>query len=286
MSEATFRAVAQATASETGQMPSVSGALSLVVLVAAVVLGGVWSFESWASTSERMKSVMRERGTQTGRSALLLGATGATGANVLKELVARDAWTRVVVLSRRDLPDIASDKVEVVVVPDLAAGPIPAARLAGIDHFFNCIGTTRSKAGSADAFQAIEQGISESVAAAAAEAGVKTASVISAQGASPGRTWAPKWKLAHPFFYGAVMGEKELTLDRFPRATVFRPGMLHRTEGPASALGGLLPRLKVSVLAKAMLADAETAAPPVESDKEPKLFVSGNSVITKLASSL
>ncbi len=82
---------------------------------------------------------------------------------------------------------------------------------------------------------------------------------------------------------GKCMGLKEKTaIDNFPRATLFRPGMLHRglTDRPIEKYLGFLPALDVGLLAKAMVNDAEST--PVAGTEEPH-FVSGNGTITALA---
>ena len=162
-----------------------------------------------------------------GRVALVLGATGATGSKLLEELVSRDAWSKVITIGRR-APDLQHEKIHPVIVEDIAkeGTEIDPAHCEGADHYFNCIGTTRAKAGGAKGFYAIEVGISEKVAQAANKAGIKNASVISAQGAH--LSLGPPW--FHPLYYGRCMGLKEMTLkDKdFERVTLFRPGMLDR----------------------------------------------------------
>ncbi|GBG27248.1 Protein FMP52, mitochondrial [Hondaea fermentalgiana] len=239
---------------------------------------------AYARQGDEKMSEFRQHERRQGRTALLIGATGATGSKVLQELVDREDWTKVVVIGRRD-PKVQSEKVTSIVMDMLDKdAKIDTASLHGIDHFFNCIGTTRADAGSADKFHDIEVGISERVAKAAKEAGISHASVVSAQGADPDRSFAPKW--FHPLFYGKTIGLKEraLTSQGFPRVTIFRPGMLMRPDASRTlekVAGAILPSLDVALLARAMVNDAETTPPPATSE-EPVIF-SGNSLIKKLA---
>uniref|UniRef100_A0A7S3PQK1 NAD(P)-binding domain-containing protein n=1 Tax=Aplanochytrium stocchinoi TaxID=215587 RepID=A0A7S3PQK1_9STRA len=99
--------------------------------------------------------MFRERVKTGGRSALLLGSTGATGKYVLKELLERDEWTRIVLVGRRAPTDLKVDdagKQVDVIIADLVKPLVELtsddlAKLQGVDHVFNCIGTTRAKAG-------------------------------------------------------------------------------------------------------------------------------------------
>mmetsp|Transcript_3734 Transcript_3734/g.7240 ORF Transcript_3734/g.7240 Transcript_3734/m.7240 type:complete len:232 (-) Transcript_3734:48-743(-) len=219
---------------------------------------------------------------EMGRVAVVLGGTGATGSQVVAELVQRPAWSRVIAIGRRPVPEDEGGKITNVVVPNLsdADSTVDASAFEGADTLFNCIGTTRSSAGSADKFHQIEVDTSAKVAAAAKDAGVKQALVVSAQGASPDRSFAPKW--FHPLFYGKTMGLKEKAVQEngFERTVIFRPGMLDREQTDRTMekiIKSIIPSLKVSLLAKAMVNVAEST---VTIDKP---MITGNSAITSLA---
>ena len=77
------------------------------------------------------------------------------------------------------------------------------------DIFFNCIGTTKKKAGGPDQFYEIEYGISNEAARVASKSNIQHASLISAGGANH-NLWAKKW--IHPLFYIKTMGKKEQTI--------------------------------------------------------------------------
>lgn len=227
----------------------------------------------------------REHVQRQGRSALLVGATGATGSKILQELINRGDWSRVVVISRRD-PGVQSEKVETIIVKDMKNDAIDVDKIRGLDHLFVATGTTRDAAGSADAFRDIEVGIPENIAKASKEAGISHASVVSAGGANPDISFAPKW--FHPLWYTKCLGLKEraITQQGFSRVSIFRPGLLAREgsdRAAEKALAYIMSSLDVGLLAKAMVNDAETTPPP-STPEEPSIFT-GNSLIKKLAAS-
>jgi len=266
---------------ETEELGCMQSAFALSSVGIAVLVAVIFAFGEEMSAATTKDSA-REHVRVGGRSALLIGATGATGQFVLQELLERDEWTKVVVVHRSHV-DAEHEKLQVVVVPDMAAdGALPEEMLR-VDHFFNCIGTTRAAAGGAEGFKRIEVGITSNVARAARNAGVKSASVISAQNAAPNRKNMPSW--FHPLYYGQTIGQKENAMcdAGFLRLTIFRPGMLERpgsTRTMEKMIGGLLPSLHVKKLAKAMVDDAESTQ--VKEHEQPKIL-SGNSVISNLA---
>ena len=106
-------------------------------------------------------------------------------------------------------------------------------------------------------------------------AGIKHASVISAQGANA-NIFAVDW--IHPLLYVQSMGRKELTVTEkatFERVSIFRPGMLDRMKADRALekiFLGLLGGLRVDALARGMLSDAEAGDPLDERAKEPVIY--------------
>ena len=177
--------------------------------------------------------------------AVVLGATGATGRQVVKCLLRR-GWN-VTAISRRHFEYFESET--------------PPLELHLKDAVFNCLGTTRGQAGSAEAFVDVEVGLTEHVSSVAKEAGVGHMSVVSAQGANKD-VWAVSW--IHPLLYTRTLGEKEEAVKskQFLSVSIFQPGMLERLVGDRTAeniITWLLPSvaLKVDALALAMVKDAE-----------------------------
>ncbi|XP_064391120.1 uncharacterized protein LOC135338955 [Halichondria panicea] len=196
-------------------------------------------------------------------AAVVIGATGATGKCLVQTLLAaKDKVAKVTILGRRKLEsiegvDVSQEESEgrlVQHVQDLdeVTGEKVKELCTGSHVFFNCLGSTRAKAGSADAFRHIDLEIPVQLAKAACEAGVPHCSVVTSQGANP-NSW---------FLYTQVKGqvENELKGVGFSYTTVFRPGVLRRSgEEPRFGEKLLLMLIKgmpVSLLAEAMFHDA------------------------------
>jgi oxidoreductase len=156
-----------------------------------------------------LKYIRREFVNAPGRTAVVIGATGATGSKVLDLLLARAEWEKVVVVSRRPVPQQHEKLVMVVTELDDESLVKTKEHWKGATNVFNCIGTTRKQAKSAKAFVAVEVGITESTTRIAKEAGVLHYSVVSAQGAS---TKLPAVSWFHPFLYTNTMGRKQQTV--------------------------------------------------------------------------
>ncbi len=170
----------------------------------------------------------------SGRTALIAGATGLVGGHCLEELLARDEYTRVVALTRRDLA-VRHDKLVAVDVnfdrlrehrDDLVA-----------DDVYCCLGSTIKKAGSQRRFREIDYGYNLAVAQGAQLGGAKQILLVSSVGASPdART-----------FYLQVKGELEAAISMLPYRAhhVFRPSVLvgRRAESrPLESVGSALFR--------------------------------------------
>ena len=199
------------------------------------------------------------------KKAILIGATGATGKQLLRQLLDSDHWDGITTITRRPVLDgQGHGKLHEVVVDSFEDLSSTKDDWHGHDFFFNCIGTTRGKAGGAKQFVDIEFGISLGAAELASGAGIPHASVISASGANS-NGWAPEW--IHPLLYAKTIGQKEETLTKhfsFKNVTIFRPGMLIRHYDGESAMQRFFNSsslgLPVSLLASAMKRDAESLA--------------------------
>eukprot|EP00924_Labyrinthula_sp_SR-Ha-C_P003636 maker-scaffold_3-snap-gene-1.48-mRNA-1 protein AED:0.09 eAED:0.09 QI:346/0.75/0.8/1/1/1/5/462/278 len=224
---------------------------------------------------------------------LVIGGTGATGRHVVKNLLERDAWKKVICVGRSafdptkykfDLTDAQSNKLENVVVEDVKDDMESVKeKFDGVDSVFNCIGTTRKIAGSAKKFVEIEFGISDKLAQVAEEAKVPHISILAAQGAN---SKVPAVNFVHPLLYTNTMGRKQDTaLTRnFQEISIFQPGMLKRgeTKRLMEKLTAVLPSLEVEKLAKVMVLDAENIPQKKEDDKKNNpIFYSGSNIITQ-----
>ncbi|KAF9233834.1 hypothetical protein BU15DRAFT_79693 [Melanogaster broomeanus] len=167
-----------------------------------------------------------------GKSALLLGATGATGKKLLGELLASNEWTRVGEYGRRVSAPPASSpgKLEQKVIDfeNLDAAGLKDGRW---DVVFVTLGTTRAAAGSAEMFEKIDREYVVNACKAAKTddpAHEQRVVYLSSGGSSP----------SSPFLYPRSKGLTELALARLGYADtiVFRPGLLKNAERPDKRL--------------------------------------------------
>lgn len=195
----------------------------------------------------------------SGRTAIIAGATGLVGQEILKRLLADPSVTAVHSLGRRaaviEAPKLTSHVVDFKQQPEL----VPA------DELYLAIGTTIKDAGSQAAFRSIDFDANLAVAKAALSAGVKRVGLVSAMGADPKSS----------VFYSRVKGELESALAQLPfeNLVIARPSMLvgdRNTLGQAErrgeifamkvqkVLGWLIPAnyqpIKAEAVATALLA--------------------------------
>ena len=157
---------------------------------------------------------------KTGHSALIAGASGLVGGECLKLLLASDAYTEVVVLTRRDLGAPARHRKVRQVECDFASfGDV--ARELRAEHVFCALGTTIRKAGSQAKFREVDFEYPERIADITLRNGATHFSLVSALGASR----------ASPFFYSRVKGELEDTLRAmgWPSLCFVRPSVIAGT---------------------------------------------------------
>jgi uncharacterized protein YbjT (DUF2867 family) len=147
--------------------------------------------------------------------ALLAGATGAVGARLLELLLARHDGTRVLAIGRRAPPlehaRLESLHAELEELPQALAGQT-------CDLAFCCLGTTMRRAGSQEAFRAVDLAGVVAFATAARAAGARFFGLVSAAGADP----------AARNFYLRTKGEAEARVAAlaFPSLAIMQPGLL------------------------------------------------------------
>jgi len=190
------------------------------------------------------------------RTALVVGATGLVGRQLVRLLLDHPGYREVKVAARRALA-AAQRKLTPLVADPLDPSGL-GERLAAEDVFC-ALGTTRSKAGSKQAFRAVDFELVVAFARAAKEHGAKRFLLVSAMGADA----------RSRVFYNRVKGEAEDALAGmgFEVLHVFRPSLLlgHRDErrlgeGLAQATFGRLARFMVGPLRKARPVPAEVVA--------------------------
>jgi len=157
-----------------------------------------------------------------GQSALLIGATGAVGKNVLKELLSSTHFTRVGEYGRRVTPlnSITTGK-EKLEQKEIDFEKVDEAGLKDgkWDVVFITLGTTRANAGSAAAFEKIDREyVINSARAAKSDSSTQRLVYVSTAGANP----------TSRFLYPKSKGLTELGLAGlgYSDTIVFRPGFL------------------------------------------------------------
>ena len=218
--------------------------------------------------------------------AIIIGGTGATGKQLLIQLIRNQNCELVTSIGRRPVLDgEKNDKLMDIVVDSLFKLTATNKYWKNNDVFFNCIGTTRQRAGGSKEFINIESGISNEAAKMAANAKIPHASLISAKGANH-KIWAKDW--IHPLLYMKTIGQKEQTIISnfsFNSVSIFKPGMLIRLRGKQtwfedfSELKGF--GLRVDTLASAMIHDAERVSLGLVG-KSPKYFIGNNHIKSSL----
>jgi len=202
----------------------------------------------------------------SGKSALLLGATGATGRHVLRELLASKQFDRVGEYGRRVTPkeqlgDAAtSGKLEQKVI-DFENLDAAGLKDGQWDIVYITLGTTRGQAGSAAAFEKIDREyVVNAARAAKADSQQKQRLVYLSSGGA---------NASSPFLYMKSKGltENALASLGYSDTVIFRPGYLDNANRANSRLAESLvaPLIKlaerlsdsvgidVSVLAKSIV---------------------------------
>lgn len=148
--------------------------------------------------------------------ALVIGATGAVGSEVVQLLLNSNSWKLVRVLARS--PQTFVDSKLEWYQGDLLKDDFISKHLDGITHIFMCIGTTRKKTPDKNLYKAIDYGIPVRTAQLAAYTDVYHMLVVSAIGAN----------FKSPFFYPKLKGEMErdVSATSIPRIDFFRPSTI------------------------------------------------------------
>ena len=189
--------------------------------------------------------------------ALILGATGATGQDLVNKLLQDQDFQEVHAFARRPLkfdhPKLTTHIVDFEKSDDWK-------HLVKGDVAFSCLGTTLKTAGSKEAQRKVDYDYQYNFAKSAKENEVEDFILVSSYGASA------KSKI----FYSKMKGELEDSIKalHFNKLTIFQPGMLERknSERAGEVLGGKIIKfankfgiftqqkpLPTEILAKAMI---------------------------------
>jgi uncharacterized protein YbjT (DUF2867 family) len=208
--------------------------------------------------------------------AVVVGATGLVGREIVALLLADAAYSSVRVLVRRPM-DVNDAKLDERVVdfdaPETWSGLVTGRAV------FSALGTTLKAAGSKDAQYRVDHTYQLATARAARTNGAPCFVLISAHGASPSSS----------LFYSRMKGEleRDVTALEFPRTRILRPGLLsgdraERRTGERIALAllrplsGILPAparpIAVTTVARAAVRAAADETPGVASYGPAELF--------------
>ena len=150
--------------------------------------------------------------------AILLGATGAVGRDLVRQLLQDDSFTELYLLVRRIPEGLSSSKLRIEVLDFEQPDQWP--ELPEADVLFSSLGTTLRDAGSQAAQYRVDYGYQYEVARRAAARGVPHYILVSAWGAKPKAR----------SFYSRMKGELEAAVQALPfrRISILRPPLLER----------------------------------------------------------
>ncbi len=150
-------------------------------------------------------------------NALVIGATGATGQEIVSQLLEDDSFSSVSIFVRKD-PNITHTKLKTYVI-DFSKVEDYRELIKG-DVLISCLGTTLRAAGSKEKQYLVDYTYQYEFAKIASENGVPIYSLVSSTGANE----------ASPFFYPKIKGELEEAIKKLPFKTIqiFQPPTLIR----------------------------------------------------------
>lgn len=194
--------------------------------------------------------------------ALIIGATGATGKDLVNVLLEDTDYTAVVIFVRRS-GGMPHPKLQEIITDFDKPGEV--SEFINGDVLFSCLGTTLKTAGSKDKQWHIDYELPLEFARIARKNGVANMVLLSAYGASA----------TSRIFYSKIKGKLEEALNdfAFDRYIIFRPGLLLRkgtnrmgeriSAGVLKVLNSLGLIRKFRALPTAILAEKLARAPKI-----------------------
>jgi len=151
------------------------------------------------------------------RQALILGATGAVGGELLKLCLEGDRYSRVNVIARRPA-SLEHEKLHWIEAEFDALDSLESVVGMVNGDAYCCLGTTIKAAGSEAAFRRVDHDFVVSSAQFAKKCGARQFSMVSALGANPESST----------LYNRTKGEAEAAViaEGFPSLQIFRPSLL------------------------------------------------------------
>lgn len=166
--------------------------------------------------------------------ALVIGATGATGKDLVNKLIQDKDFEEIHVFVRRETP--SESKKVITHVVDFEK-PEEWKNLVNGDVAFSCLGTTLKNAGSKEAQRKVDFDYQYQFAKSARENNVEDYVLVSSYGANPNSK----------IFYSKMKGELEEEVKNlhFNKITIFQPGMLERknTDRTGEVLGARIIKI-------------------------------------------
>ncbi len=188
--------------------------------------------------------------------AVIAGATGLVGSNVLRRLLQDPAFESVLAVARKPLA-LTHPKLKVVLIQDLQELPSKKDELRG-DAYFCCLGTTIKTAGSQEAFRRVDFDAVVEFGKIAKAHWARSFVLVSAAGSDANSS----------IFYSRVKGEAESALVALElhRLVIARPGLLigDRSETrPAERAGIVLARAVSGIIPRAIWKRLATEVDPL-----------------------
>eukprot|EP01084_Bolivina_argentea_P152688 266309_1 len=153
---------------------------------------------------------------QMQRSAVVIGATGATGRTLVNQLLNSNQWGKVTIIHRR-LLDTSSMKLTQQQQSKLTQHVVDMEQLLSDENIelfrnhdvtFCTLGTTRDIAKTAENWRKVDVGMVKDSAIASKKANIKQFSLLTARG-SNSNVWSCDWKICHGLLYMKSKGEIE-----------------------------------------------------------------------------
>ncbi len=179
---------------------------------------------------------------QQEKSAIVIGATGLVGADLVKQLVASGQYQTIYQIVRHEpksAPNAPSQNtanhevLKTIVVPDFAqlSQSLTGLNLRGADAF-STLGTTLKQAGSRQAFKQVDFTYNLNFARICKQLGVQHFLLLSATGADS----------TSFIFYNKIKGQLEQAVEKlgFMRLSIFQPSLLigeHKEQRMLEGLG-------------------------------------------------
>jgi len=206
-------------------------------------------------------------------TAMLLGATGNVGGRILRLLVQNPLCRRVVVVTRRDVDELANPKVQQIIVNLDKLEEELAPHAKGVDIVLAAFGVGKGSAKMRDEdVRKIEITYPTAFASAGKAGGARVLAMMTAAGADSQSSTK----------YLRNMGDKEKKSEelKFDFLGLYRPAVILGNSNTPAALGLIMPLLHWAMpsryhsihkndLARAMVAQSERALFALARDKRP-----------------